>query len=287
MRKYVRRASPATRGFKHRDGSREVTVDNPDGKWAENVESQCTQGIEAPIKRQSRCLVSPKACPGEEPDRNLMIVGIGGLGSGLSWLKHHLAETVGEQSPGYLNLLKENNVGVYGNRDYGVEVKDWREVRHISSDKKMKELRYAGIVHHVQHPLAAVRAMCIGHLPLDATVRSALKSWIFENQMIEMVADSRYRVEDANLVELCEQAGPDVGELCEPLAGMKPRVNFGNAQGVAEEILSWDYLEGLDPLGARQAMEMAARYGYTVDEGWWHKKTKKEVLVRGGERRVE
>ena len=288
MRKYVRRASPATRGFKHRDGSTEVTAENPDGKWAENVLSQCSQAAVAPIQGRARCLVSPKVCPGEMPDRNVMIVGIGGLGSGLPWVKHQLANVVGAASTGYLSIVESEKIDASGNDEYGIEVKDWREVRHVSANKQLKELTYGTIVHHVRHPLAAVRAMCTGLLPSDATVRTALKSWIFENQMIEMVADSRYRVEDVHLDDLCEKAGPNMDHLCEPLSGLRPRINFGNAQGVVEEMFTWKYLEDLDPLGARQAMEMADRYGYTVHEAWWHGVANKvEVLVRGGERRVE
>lgn len=282
MRKYVRRASPATRGFNHHDGSREVTADKPDATWAKNVQEQCVYKTEAPIKKHARCLLSPKRCSSETPDRNVLIVGIGGVGSGLMWVKHHLDRTLGD---GELN----------GKDNHGIAVKEWRDVRHISANTHTKGLRYRTVLHHVRHPLAAVLAMCAGDQLAAArnqTVRAALATWIFENQMMEMVADSRYRIEDVGLRELCSMGsrGGSMASLCIPLESIQPRINFGPQTAVdrARPALTWPDLEAIDPLGAQQAMEMAVRYGYTVHESWWKSVGgKKEVLVKGGEKKIE
>jgi hypothetical protein len=139
-------------------------------------------------------------------------------------------------------------------------------------------------VHHVRHPLVAIQAIFDDHVPaafgtasqvsdsqdtLDVLLASRMQTYVIENQMIEMVADSRYRAEDVSLVELCGFGPVDLSSemACKNMPLLPPRVGFRgprDGRGAARSQLTWAKLLEVDPAFGKQTIELARRYGYTV-----------------------
>jgi hypothetical protein len=283
MRKYVRRASPATRSFKMQDKSSEVSIDNPDAVWAKNVLSQCTQTLVAPIMASFPCKLTPKVCPTTSPDSGeavdmagvvvgpTLIVGVGGVGSGLQWVERQLIS------------LKSAAV-----------IKDWETVRSMSPQESEPVLaRYVQIVHHVRHPLAAIEAIVAERVRTAPPPKSAaewsegeafrmllakvLQQYVMDNQMLEMVADARYRVEDVSAEWLCGLGPVDMNAqtACRNTPFIPPRIKFGAGASASASAsvsaggrweVTWAMLSAADPQFAQQATHMAQRYGYTTFE---------------------
>ena len=255
MRKYIRRASPATKRFKLKSsgGSNIPRAHLPDATWTKLMDTECVNRNKTMVYDTAQCHMAPKRCPHVKDDNLLpaLILGIGGLGSGLQWMQKTMDK-------------------------HGIEVAvaDWGKVRDgFSSHAKKDQQRYRRIIHHVRHPLAAIAAsIALDADPtdeqyLETNVVPALRKWVIENQMLELVTDSRYRVEDVDLRTFCKQVskGDANFQKCTLLPAFKPRIGFG-PQGKPKSSISWETLYEADEYTTKIASKLAAQYGYTADK---------------------
>jgi hypothetical protein len=272
MRKHIRRASPASKPF---HGS--VSLFNPSEKWVKQAIGACRTPGESAVYDTTLCALSYKAlnttshsCT-QNVVRKLLVLGTGGLGSGMDWIDRNLPRRIHEIA----------GDGSFDQRDVFV---DWKSaiVRPppSSSADAMVDRRYTTVFHHVRDPLKAISAIIATYEPEDwdhvrktsgfdserftnPIIRS-LHHWVLWNQLINLISDYTYRVEDANLDHLCFQA--NVSHACNQsypttIDGIRklPRANDAIS-------ISWEMLHKLDPGVTRLARIMARRYGYLVPE---------------------
>eukprot|EP00039_Didymoeca_costata_P004212 m.71977 g.71977 ORF g.71977 m.71977 type:complete len:590 (+) comp12293_c1_seq1:178-1947(+) len=240
MRKYIRRASPATRSFKMPDKTA-PTLDNPDPKWKKNVEKECSKPhTRTPLHSHAQCVLAHKLCEDDEPHRlQVAILGLGGIGSGLTWIT---------------KLLKKHNI-------FCVSL-DWTTSRGFGND-----VRFSKIVHHLRHPLSAIAALIdtsTNNDDMHGKLRKAVQSWVVENKKLEIVADARYRIEDISLEALC-QLVTNEHEKCSKMPVLRPRIRFSAGESPSLN-LTWAKLRQADNYTTTLAMDMARRYGYRITD---------------------
>ena len=257
MRKYIRRASPATKRFRLDGGAQIPLPHKPDASWTKLMHTECHTRNVTHVYDDAQCALSPKACPPLGPAAAAagpLIVGLGGMGSGLRWMRA---------------MLKKHGVDA--------KVADWVQVRRDMGNWKSGP-QYAQVIHHVRHPLAAIAAAIpVTADPTDAEylsthVKPALREWVLENQLLQLVADWRYRVEDVNLQDFCRQllsgkvaAAGD--KSCDALPAFKPRTGFRDSSAATSaHPLTWELLYAADEYVGKLAVGLARTYGYTAVE---------------------
>jgi hypothetical protein len=136
-------------------------------------------------------------------------------------------------------------------------------------------LRYSQVFHLVREPLAAMRAISGYGQTEWSTVRDligfdtakyanprlcALHFYVIWNQLIELVADWRFRVEDTPVTELCTRAGLE----CDEVESESPTHHgaFPAARGTTP--FTWSELQSLDSDITELAKELASTYGYST-----------------------
>jgi hypothetical protein len=135
------------------------------------------------------------------------------------------------------------------------------------------------VFHLVREPLATMRAISGYGQNEWSTVRDlsgfdtakyannsrlcALHFYVIWNQIIELVADLRFRVEDTPIAELCSRAALE----CDEAESASPAAH-GDAFPVARGTTPFMWNEhNLDPDITVLAQELAARYGYATADG--------------------
>lgn len=258
MRKYKRRASPASKPFLYTN----ISIDAPADKWVREI-GFCRK--QQPLMFDHvRCALSQKwvglNCSSGAVAQ-LLITGSGGLGSGMGWTWAQLRKSL-EDFP---QAASSTSV-------------DWTSglIRPISSSLDPNpELRFRYIFHQTREPLAAITAITTISKPDWATVRKvsgfdarrytdpvhrALHFWVIWNQLLETISDWTFQVESASFEEICKRA-----ELLPDCSEGSPFERGADGTPIpqgAQEVLQWADLMRVDPNITLVARGMAARYGY-------------------------
>ena len=265
MRKHVRRASPASKPFYGK-----VSLDEPSQKWAKQATESC-RSEDMTMHDHTLCTLTYKDVPNcaAPAKQKLLVVGTGGVGSGLTWLERELCRTLHEVDPE--GKVCETQVRV-----------DWKlailSPPEMSSKDPLVSLRFSKIFHIVREPLKAISSIMsytaedwaavkkaskfdAAHFTND--VVRALHHWVHWNHLAELGTDARYRAEDVSLAELCADSG--LSDKCMPESKgndlLSPRT-FPRLSSSPD--LTWDQLNKLDMGVAKLARGMARRYGYAV-----------------------
>jgi hypothetical protein len=271
MRKHIRRASPASTMFYGK-----VSLDEPSEKWAKQAIGACRAPGESAVYDTTLCALTFKALVTADHQciqtdvRKLLVVGTGGLGSGMDWIDRNLPRR-------FYELISD---GSFDQKEVFV---DWKSaiVRPplSSSADAMVDRRFATVFHHVRDPLKAIAAITTYQADDWEHVRNSsgfdakrfknpiirsLHHWVLWNQLIELISDHTYRVEDVNLDHLCSRA--NISRACNQTnaSTIKTIRTLPRASGAIA--ISWELLHRLDPGVTRIARIMANRYGYKVPE---------------------
>lgn len=269
MRKHVRRASPASKPFHGK-----VALDNPSPKWVKQVTESCREE-DTTMHDHTLCTLTYRDVPNcaAAAIGKLLVVGTGGVGSGLTWIERELCRMLEVEEPN--GKLCEDQVRV-----------DWRLAILTPPDKSSKDPvvshRFSKIFHVVREPLKAISSILtytdedwaavqdaskFDAAHFDNPVVRALHHWVHWNQLAELGTDARYRAEDVSIDQLCADAS--LSNMCklETLGNASdgqlalPRT-FPRLESSLE--VSWTMLDNLDLGVAKLARGMARRYGYPV-----------------------
>lgn len=245
MRKYERRASPATKKFRLHGGRAIAHVLNPDPKWQKVVIHECSDPEGSPLFALLQQKITPIFCHSPSCDAEFgdvaVLAGTGGPGSGIRWIEQKLVQ----------QALKVAAVPVAGN------------VSLDHSFKERKAVRLPHLLHHRRHPLGAISS-----LALTMPINAALGHWVMANAVLDITADWSYRVEDVQPAEICRQVGMPKPH-CQGFPTLRPRKSFVavGAPPTAPVPVTWEALRAADPYVAKLALAMASGYGYNVSEG--------------------
>lgn len=202
---------------------------------------------------------------------NTLVVGTGGLGSGLTAIQSFLSQFDG------------SGAGIIAVR-WPLLVRDtiynYSRLQHqfMPPAPNYTSLTFRRVIHHTRHPLPAIAAIVHSyssaewafvarHTPTvrlsDPPLRRALRHWLGWNLLAERVADAQYRVEDVTGVHLCTL----IARSCPKETG---RILFARnkSQDAVEQALThltWEHLSAADPLMVKHVRQLASRYGYTED----------------------
>ena len=260
MRKYARRASPASKPFLHSN----ISVNVPSAKWWKEI-GFCRKE-EPLVFDRMRCALSQKLVPNCTVDEDgtisqLLITGSGGLGSGMGWMWKQLRAAMGTA-----DMAAQTSV-------------DWTSglIRPLrSSINPSPEVRFRHVFHQVREPIAAIQAatsitnadwrrvnlaMGFDYRRYTDPVKRGLHFWVIYNQLLETVADWTFRVETVAFEEICHRAGllADCNHKSFEMAPEFPTSPRSTP-------VTWATLEAVDPNITLIARGMANRYGYGFGE---------------------
>eukprot|EP00035_Acanthoeca_spectabilis_P032088 m.17128 g.17128 ORF g.17128 m.17128 type:complete len:659 (+) comp5142_c0_seq1:186-2162(+) len=267
-RKYQRRASPASKPFDDHAGR----LDTPSTKWWK--ETRFCKAKDYTIHFHTLCALSYRVagpnCTARRPAAQVLVVGTGGLGSGMTWMLLALRRSVSAAVGGGPAVTA---TAAAGGKAVLATV-DWTKAvlrPPVNNTRNPNPLRrYRRIFHLVRDPLEAIvavttyseREWVIVHrlIGFDAAyypdpLLRALHFWVIWNQLIEMTADWRFRVEDVAFVDLCARAGLH----CDSNLVAGERV-FARTKDAPS--LTWAKLSALDPNITSIAQQQARSYGY-------------------------
>jgi hypothetical protein len=263
-RKYQSRASPASKPFDDHVG----VLEKPSAKWWK--ETGFCRAEDHTMHFHTMCALSYRVnhvnCTAQRTAAPLLIVGSGGLGSGMTWMLMALRDAVTGVTSGSSGS---------GNSDVLVTV-DWTMAILRPSQNNTRNpnplRRYHQIFHLVREPLEAIRAITTygdrewtiarDLVGFDASyytnsLTRALHFWLIWSQLIDLVADWHFRVEDAAITDVCDRAGLE----CTSQNSDTLRRFARTSKPV---LLTWAILTALDPNITHLAQEQARLYGYSV-----------------------
>eukprot|EP00039_Didymoeca_costata_P009738 m.129830 g.129830 ORF g.129830 m.129830 type:complete len:690 (-) comp14586_c0_seq1:558-2627(-) len=255
IRKHMRRASPASLPF-----SKNVSLDKPSEKWLKKAAgTDCREDAHS-LFDLVLCTLSFKqsTCPAIM-NKKLLITGCGGTGSGMTWVERSI-----------------NRAIPVANKELLVS---WESAISrpppFTSRNIVASQRFEKVFHQVRNPLHAISAITtyttqdwnhvlsvlgFDYRKFKDPIQRALNFWIIWNQVIEFIADWRYKVEDVELSEICLKA--NISYSCSALETSKDHRTFPTIATSPD--LSWETLDAIDPQVAPIAKIMAIRYGYPI-----------------------